>query len=381
MPRDLVDQALAQLEAEGQILRGRFTPALSEAEIEWCHRRLLARIHRLTIGRLRREIEPVSTTEFFAFLHRWQHLTPGSQLHGVDGTLQIIKQLQGCEFPAAAWEAEVLPRRVARYQPDYLDQLCLSGEVSWGRLSPHPAFEREQEGGPGENKFRRVRPTRVAPLAIFLREEAPWLLATPQPSPKELLSHPAREVLAALESRGACFFNDLARATGRLASEVEDALWELVAAGLVTADGFENLRALLDPKRRRGEGKGRTARPRHAPGRWALLRHTQTPPDGNAETFARQLLARWGVVFRDVTAREPLAPPWRDLLVVLRRMESRGEIRGGRFLAAFIGEHFALPEALDLLRGVRRTGETANAPEGPGPWAALQSVERAAEVA
>ncbi|PWU00288.1 MAG: DEAD/DEAH box helicase [Terriglobia bacterium] len=363
MSRDLVDQALAQLEAEGQILRGQFT---SGAELEWCHRRLLARIHRLTIGRLRREIEPVTTAEFYAFLNRWQHLSPGHQLHGLDGTLQIIKQLQGSEFAAAAWESEVLPRRVAHYQPDYLDQLCLAGEVSWGRLSPHPAFERDGEEG------RRVRPTRVAPLAIFLRDDASWLLATPQPSPKDSLSHPAREVLAVLETRGASFFADLLRVTHRLASEVEDALWELVAAGLVTADGFENLRALLDPKRRRGEGRGRSARPRHAPGRWALLRHTEAPPDGNAEAFARQLLQRWGVVFRDAAYREPLAPAWRDLLVALRRMELRGEIRGGRFVAAFVGEQFALPEALDLLRAIRRSGETASAPEGPGPWATLQ---------
>jgi ATP-dependent Lhr-like helicase len=354
MHRDLVDQALAQLEAEGQILRGSFSPA---DELQWCHRRLLARIHRLTIGRLRREIEPVTTAEFYAFLNRWQHAAPGTQLHGVDGTLQIIKQLQGSEFAAAAWETVVLPRRVAKYKPEYLDQLCLSGEVSWGRLSPHPAFERERE----ENKSRRVRPTRVAPLAIFLREDAPWLLATPSPSPKDSLSHPAREVLEAIESRGASFFTDLTRATSRLASEVEDALWELVAAGLVTADGFENLRALLDPKRRRGEGRGRTARPRHAPGRWALLRHTAVAADGNAEAFARQLLARWGVVFRDIAVREPLAPTWRDLLVVLRRMESRGEIRGGRFVSAFIGEQFALPEALDLLRAIRRSGEIAEA--------------------
>jgi ATP-dependent helicase Lhr and Lhr-like helicase len=363
MSQDLVDQALAQLESEGQILRGQFTGC---AELEWCHRRLLARIHRLTIGRLRREIEPVTTVEFFAFLNRWQHLAPGHQLHGLDGAWQIIKQLQGSEFAAAAWESEVLPRRIANYQPEYLDQLCLSGEVSWGRLSPHPAFERDSEEG------RRVRPTRVAPLAIFLREDAAWLLATPQPSPKDSLSHPAREVLAVLEARGACFFADLLRATGRLASEVEDALWELVAAGLVTADGFENLRALLDPKRRRGEGRGRTARPRHAPGRWALLRHTEAPADGHAEAFARQLLLRWGVVFRDAAYREPLAPAWRDLLVALRRMESRGEIRGGRFVGAFIGEQFALPEALDLLRAIRRSGETAPAPEGPGPWTALQ---------
>jgi ATP-dependent Lhr-like helicase len=351
MPRELVDQALAQLEAEGQILRGSFTS--TTPEVEWCHRRLLARIHRLTIGRLRREIEPVTTAEFYAFLDRWQHLASGGQLHGVDGLLEIIRQLQGFEFAAAAWESEVLPRRVARYKPEYLDQLCLAGEVCWGRLSPHPAFERPDE----EHARRRVRPTRVAPLAIFLRDDSSWLLATPQAPPRDALSHPAREVLEALESSGASFFADLTRATGRLASEVEDALWELVAAGLVIADGFENLRALLDPKRRRGQGKGRRARPRHAPGRWALLRHTAPAPEGHAEVFARQLLLRWGVVFRDAAVREPLAPAWRELLVALRRMESRGEIRGGRFVAAFIGEQFALPEALDLLRAVRRVAQ------------------------
>ena len=348
MPRDLVDQSLAQLEAEGQILRGQFTGR--SGETEWCHRRLLARIHRLTIGRLRREIEPVTTAEFNTFLARWQHLEPGTQLHGADGTLQVIRQMQGCEFPAHAWESEVLPARIARYSPEYLDDLCLAGEVTWGRLSPHPAFGREPE----ENKNRRVRPTRVAPLAIFLREDAGWLLATPQPSARESLSHPAREVLAAIESHGASFFSDLTRATGRLASEVEDALWELVAAGLVTADGFENLRALLDPKRRAGQGKSRGKRPRHAPGRWALLRHTGPPPDGHADIFARQLLVRWGVVFRDAAYKETLTPPWRDLLVSLRRMEARGEIRGGRFVDAYLGEQFALPEALDLLRSMRR---------------------------
>jgi ATP-dependent Lhr-like helicase len=377
MPEALVEQALAQLEAEGQILRGQFSGGEG---LEWCHRRLLARIHRLTIGRLRREIEPVSTAEFFAFLHRWQHLAPGSQLHGADGTLQIVRQLQGCEFAAAAWEAEVLPRRVARYQPEYLDELCLSGEAAWGRLSPHPAFERDasEDGGPEDapRHTPRVRPTRVAPLAIFLRDDSGWLLvegaARAGGAKADLLSHPAREVLAVLESRGASFFADLARATGRLASEVEDALWELVAAGLATADGFENLRALLDPKRRRGEGRGRSARPRHSPGRWSLLHRTAPAPEGNVGAFARQLLLRWGVLFRDGAVREPLAPAWRDLLVELRRMESRGEIRGGRFVAAFAGEQFALPEALDLLRSIRRTGETASEPSGAGPWSALE---------
>ena len=219
----------------------------------------------------------------------------------------------------------------------------------WARLSPHPAFE--------DPEPRRVRPTRTAPIAIFLRESADWLPA-PHSSPKaRAFSHPAEELLTQLTQRGASFFADLVRATGRLASEVEDGLWELVAAGLVTADGFENLRALVDPKRRRGEGRGRLARPRHAAGRWALVHHSDLGVTGEARAaaFADQLLLRWGVIFRDLLARESLAPPWRELLVVLRRKEAQGEIRGGRFVSGLSGEQFARPEALDLLRAVRRS--------------------------
>jgi ATP-dependent Lhr-like helicase len=344
---ELVEAGLAHLEAEGQILRGRFSPDCASDDVEWSNRRVLARIHRLTIGRLRREIEPVSTADFIRFLFRWQHLAPGSQLHGLDGALHVIRQLQGYEISAAAWESQILPRRIARYSPDLLDQLCLSGEVTWGRLSPHPAFDREDPG--------RVRPTRVAPIAIFLREDAGWLLPADGDEIQESLSHAGREVLDVLKQRGACFFADLTRATGRLSSEVEDGLWELVAAGRVTADGFENLRSLVDPKRRRGEGKGRNARPRHAAGRWALLRTGVEQPTASNEAFANQLLLRWGVVFRDLLARETLAPAWRDLLVVLRRLEARGEIRGGRFVAGLVGEQFARPEAIDLLRAMRRS--------------------------
>lgn len=355
-----IEMGLARLEAEGQVLRGRFRTLDKDAETEWCNRRLLARIHRLTIGRLRREIEPVTTSEFMRFLIRWHHAGAGAQLHGVDGAFEVIRQLQGYEIAAAAWEAEILPRRVAQYGPELLDQLCLSGEVMWGRLSPHPAFERE---GP-----RRVRPTRAAPITLFLREDAGWLLEAAEGG-APILSHPAREVFQALEQRGASFFAELARASGRLSSEVEDALWELLAAGLVTADSFENLRALTDPKRRRGEGRGRNSRPRHAAGRWALLRPSsdsnQNPKiaEKRDENYARQLLLRWGVVFRDLMARENQAPAWRDLLVVFRRLEARGEIRGGRFVAGFLGEQFARPEAVDLLRALRRQANGASLSE------------------
>ena len=367
LPPGFVEAGLARLESEGRILRGTFSSrnddSEGEREIEWANRHLLSRIHRLTLGRLRREIEPVSSADFMRFLLRWQHVMLASRLHGVDGVLQVVKQLQGYEISAAAWEAEILPRRIADYKPDLLDRLCLSGEVTWGRLSPHPAFSAEAVESESGVRSRRVRPTRVAPLTVFLREDASWLLTGGIYTDAEVvaaLSHPAREVWEAMRKRGASFFTDLLRATGRLASEVEDGLWELSAAGLVTADGFENLRALIDPKRRRGEGRGRNARPRHAAGRWALIEEAVQSSDDSgendpAENFARQLLRRWGVVFRDIVRRENLAPPWRDLLVVLRRMEARGEVRGGRFASAFVGEQFALPEAVDLLRKVRRT--------------------------
>src|SRR6266516_1792928 len=351
LPREAIDAALARLESEGQVLRGRFAPGAraADAEIEWCNRRLLARIHRLTLGRLRKEIEPVTAADFMRFLFAWQHVTPGTQLHGVDGTLQIVRQLQGYEISAASWESDVLPKRVARYTPDLLARLCLSGEVMWGRLSPHPSLLTDVN-----LRGRRVRPTRVAPMAIFLREDMPWLL---QPVPRgDGISHAARAIAEALGHRGASFLPELVKATGLLTSEVEDGLWELAAGGQVTADGFENLRALVDPKRRRGEGRFRSKMPRHSAGRWALLQVPSSgpPQDERTESLARQYLDRWGIVFRDLLSRETLAPAWRDLLIVLRRMEARGEIRGGRFVSGFLGEQFAKPEAVDLLRAIRR---------------------------
>jgi ATP-dependent Lhr-like helicase len=347
LPLDAVEAALLRLEAQGQVLRGHFRR--TEGETEWCNRRILARIHRATLGRLRREIEPVTASDFDRFLQAWQHVAHGAQLHGADGALQIIRQLQGYEIPAAAWESEILARRIAKYEPDFLDELCFSGEVMWARVSPHPAL--------AEN--RRVRPTRIAPVTLFLREDADWLMSGSGEKDSSSLSHAAREVLAALERNGASFFVDLTRQTHRLASEVEDGLWELLAGGFVTADGFDNLRALIDPKRRRGEGRGEHKRPRHAAGRWAVLPSVQsvTSADQRVERFAQQLLMRWGVLLRDLLVRETLAPPWRDLLPILRRMEARGEIRGGRFVSGFTGEQFARPEALELLRLIRRTAD------------------------
>ncbi len=380
LPADVMEAALLRLEAEGQVLRGRFTATAAShgTEIEWCNRRVLARIHRLTLGRLRREIEPVNARDFMRFLYHWQHLKAGTQLHGPDGALHVIKQLQGYEISAAAWESDVLRRRIGKYTPELLDQLCISGEVVWGRVSPHPAFDDQERV---KSSSRRVRPTRSAPISLFLREDAGWLLEAAalressdgQGGQHQGLSGAARQVLESLTRRGASFLADIVKDTRQLTSVVEDGLWELAAAGLVTADGFENLRALIDPKRRLATARHHGRRARFVPGRWALLKPgwglTQGQHGGQTdmsseavEAIARQLLLRWGVVFRDLLARETMTPAWRDLLMTFRRMEAQGEIRGGRFVSGFVGEQFARPEAVELLREIRRDQNVGTAP-------------------
>ncbi len=285
------------------------------------------------------------------WLLRWQHLAPGSQLAGERGALEVLSQLQGYEAPANAWERQILQRRVIGYTPEMLDQLCLTGAVGWGRLSPHPATLAAVPAA-----GRRVVPTSVAPIAFFAREDADWM------APKhahgadaaERLSPTAREIYSFLQKRGASFFADIVRGTGKLKSEVETGLWELVTAGLLTADGFDNLRALIDPKRRAGQGTRRASRPRHSSGRWSLL-YVDESGDRNAalEAMCKVLLSRYGVVFREVLARESILPPWRELLLTLRRLEDRGDVRGGRFVSDFAGQQFALPTAVESLRAMR----------------------------
>jgi ATP-dependent Lhr-like helicase len=305
------------------------------------------------------------------WLLRWQHVAPGTQIagDGERGTLEVLRQLQGFEIPASAWEREVLSRRMASYDPKILDQLSLTGAIGWGRLSPHPATLEDSSDG-----RRRVIPTSVAPITFFVREESDWMLlhhnlrhSDDGQRQAAGLSPGAREVLEFLRARGASFFTDIVRATGRLKSEVETALWELVAAGMITADGFDNLRALIDPRRRTGQGRGRTARPRHSAGRWALLYNSapHTAQEGARaqeqmkeqvkaiEATCYMLLERYGVVFRELLVREALAPKWRELLMAFRRLEERGEVRGGRFISGFIGEQFALPIAVESLRAMR----------------------------
>jgi ATP-dependent Lhr-like helicase len=359
-----VDEALLTLEAAGSVLRGHFTEPDSRQTrpLEWCERRLLARIHRLTIGELRRAIAPVTAAEFMRWLFDWQHVSPGSQATGERGTLEVLHQLQGFEAPANAWEPALLAHRIAAYDPEVLDRLCLTGAVGWGRLSPHPAT---LEVGPatlrggatapesGGLHTRRVMPTSVAPITFFVRDDADWMQPRHDDVPRGL-SRPAVDVLGHLERSGASFFPDIVRGTGRLKAEVETALWELVAAGLVTADGFDNLRALINPRRRAGYGSGRQARPRDSAGRWARLAPmTVAGRDQALEATCRMLLRRYGVVFREVLARETNLPPWRDLLITYRRLEDRGDVRGGRFVSGMIGEQFALPTAVESLRASR----------------------------
>jgi ATP-dependent helicase Lhr and Lhr-like helicase len=356
LPSSDVEKALLRLEASGAVLRGKFTDSRA-CETEWCERRLLARIHRLTVATLRKQIEPVTAAQFMRWLLRWQHASPGTQVLGERGLLEVLRQLQGFEIPASAWERHILARRVANYDPKWLDQLCLTGAVGWGRLSPHPATLDDSNTGK-----RRVIPTSVAPITFFVREDADWMAshnpATDRPEARGL-SHGAQQVLDFLRQRGASFFADIVRSTGKLKAEIETALWELVAAGVVTADGFDNLRSLIDPKRRAGQGSGRVARPRHSAGRWALL-YTDQASDHNraVEAACWMLLKRYGVVFRDLLSREANLPKWRELQIAFRRLEDRGEIRGGRFVDGFIGDQFALAVAVESLRAARNMPET-----------------------
>jgi len=410
LPGAVVHQALLHLEGQGQVLRGHFrpvsspTPCQGEArseggeprgdasvmpEEEWCDRSLLARIHRRTVTALRREIEPVAASDFMRFLFRWQHRAPGSQLHGEAGLREVIRQLAGFEAPASAWETSLFKARMANYKPEWLDNLCLRGEVAWGRLTPPeskatllPVVGNQQgtgdlalEAGVLVPSFRPLTPNSLAPISFLRRQDVSWVLGVARPGKSAgplgirlTLSGIAQAVFDCLDRRGACFFADLTSRTGHLAAEVEQALWELVAVGLVTADGFDPMRALLDPRRRRAEGKDRARRPRHSVGRWDVLQADPGAQDGAHddeprvrahphEQWARQLSQRYGVVFRDLLKRESLPVTWRELLVQYRKLEWRGEMRGGRFVNGFPGEQFALPEAVESLRAVRRDSQ------------------------
>ncbi len=371
LPAGEIEAALVRLEAEGSAMRGRFSP--DAIGTEWCERRLLARIHRYTVNRLRAEIEPVEARDFMRFLFRWQRVAADARVEGADALAAIVSQLEGFEAAAAAWETEILPARVNEYDPAWLDELSLAGRVVWTRLAP-----------PRPSGDRTPSPVRTTPIALLGRRNLPLWTALAASGDGATLSARAQAVADFIAAHGASFFEEIADGTGFLRTQVEDALGELVALGRANCDGFAGLRALLVPTDRR-RPLGRGARRRRTAvfgiedaGRWALVRRkppTLLPEEGpsaeregvvssspsttSTEHVARTLLKRYGVVFWRLADREAeWLPPWRDLLRTLRRLEARGEIRGGRFVAGVSVEQFALPEAVGLMRDVRREERT-----------------------
>ncbi len=356
-----IETALLKLEAEGFVIRGKFTPGTTVTE--WSARRLLARIHSYTLNRLRQEIEPVASSDFIRFLLAWQKVTPDHQMEGPESLKAIIEQLEGVEAPAAAWEGELLPARMIEYDPAWLDALCLSGEIVWARLTPlarSAADNGERSRGSG--------PVRNTPIALLRRKNfALWSSVFPQPAPASTseFSTTTQTVYDYLKTRGASFFTDIVENTKLLRAQVEESLAELVANGVVVSDSFAGLRALLTPGSRKTQA---AARRKHrqpvyemaSAGRWSILQRNNTPPNSNDQSLTEEvawaLLKRYGVVFKRLLEREGMALPWRVLLRFYHRLEARGEIRGGRFVAGISGEQFALPEAIGMLRAIRRAG-------------------------
>ena len=370
VPASSVTIALESLRARGFAVSGRFEPGRGE---QWCARRLLARIHAYTRERRRAAVRPISREEWEAFLESWSHVAPGTQLNGRVGLAEVIEQLQGFEWPAGDWE-RVFAERVESYRPEWLDDLCLSGQVAWGRLSLlEPAVEGERPAT--ERRESGKTPSRRTPITFMLRQDLPWLLAAHRGSavPAEPTGGPGREVLDALRARGALFHSDLQAATNRLPTDVEEGVWDGVARGLITADGFDAIRSLLSARARfarrqraysgPGPRRSRGAWRRAAEGRWTLLPEAQPfeERDELAETVACQLLLRWGVVFRDVYLKERIAMPWRDILWALRRFEARGLVRGGHFVTGITGEQFAAETTVPLLRPHRGRAATGAA--------------------
>jgi ATP-dependent helicase Lhr and Lhr-like helicase len=355
LPATEIAAALAALEVEGFAFRGRFLPV---DEDQWCERRLLARIHRYTIKRLRAEIEPVAARDFLRFLLTWQRVADDARMEGPEAIEPVVEQLEGFAAPAAAWESEILPARLAGYEPEWLDDRCLAGRVTWRRLAPRNGYA---NGGD-----RRAAPVRSTPIALLARRNAQYWSGR-SPADEIPLSPRAQMVADAIRAHGASFFDELIGATGLLPSQLEEALAEVVALGVVNSDSFAGLRALLVPSGERRPGPNGRRRRRTVKfgmedaGRWALARPGRVSPDPTradpeaVEHIARTLLARYGVVFWRLIEREAdWVPPWRDLLRAYRRLEARGDIRGGRFVAGFSGEQFALPEAIGMLREARR---------------------------
>ncbi|MCE9606948.1 MAG: DEAD/DEAH box helicase [Planctomycetia bacterium] len=361
-----VGAALESLEGEGVVLRGSFTPAgqaaaaAGEKHPEWCDRRLLARIHRMTLDGLRKQIKPVEPSDYLRFLLRHQRLTGEVRLRGRAGLREVIEQLEGLEIPAGAWESRVLASRVTDYDPLWLDELSLSGEVMWGRLKPP---RRDEEAGPSA-----VGLNRVMPIALAARTDIAWLVPPDRNLEEVPLRGNALDVLDVLRARGALFYHDLVALTGLLPDHLDMGLYELAAQGLASSDAFGAVRALTaDEQKRSSRVRLRSRRRRTGSctmaGRWSLFPGAllEVSPEERVVKWAWHLLKRWGIVFRDLLERETCAPPWWALVSQYRRMEARGEIRGGRFIAGVGGEQFALGDAVEQVRKVREEQVEAGA--------------------
>jgi len=355
----VVKAALARLEVEGFVLQGRFDPEIDDQQV--CARRLLARVHRYSQRRERSRIRPVTAQDFIRFLLRWQHVAPGTQLAGSRGLLGVVEQLQGFEVAVGAWERSVLRSRITDLTGELVDRAGLAGELSWGRLGLRSETDRS------EHAASRTGPSRATPVSFVIRADLVWLLQAArgeQPAPAPAVGVTA-EVLEALRTHGALFPAELEALTRRLPTEIAEGLWDGVARGLITADSFAAVRTLLSSRSRApGGARGRRRGLRHGArgavegsGRWSLLPAPGGIEDRDelAEAIADQLLARWGVVFRDLVVRETLALPWREVLFALRRMEARGTARGGRFVSGFSGEQYAHPDAVDQLQAVAKS--------------------------
>jgi ATP-dependent Lhr-like helicase len=363
-----VEATLESLEGEGSVLRGRFTQRsyAPASPIEWCDRRLLARIHRLTLEGARRRVQPADPVEFWRFLLEHHHLADGARLEGRGGLREAIFQLQGFEAAAGAWERDLLPGRVSNYDPTWLDELSLEGEVAWGRLQPP---KRPEDAPPSSMGM-----TRVVPLALVARADLDWLLPPERGNPEAFARGNARLVFDTLLAEGALFIHELLDATCLLPAQLDDALGELAALGLVTADGFATIRRLVSSDLKftgRKRRAGRAQANRYARGgRWSRFPgRVQTVPSAErVEKWAQQLSRRYGVIFRDLLARETGAPSWRELGCVYRRWEAQGRIRGGRFVAGVAGEQFAAPDVVERLRRMRET-------PGTGRWTVISAAD------
>jgi ATP-dependent helicase Lhr and Lhr-like helicase len=359
-----VEAGLAYLEQSGFALQGAYTLAAgtSDAHTEWVSRRLLARMHSYSRRTRRGGVEPATAQDFMRFLLRWQHVAQGHQLNGEVGLLTVVEQLQGFDAAAVAWEPDLLGNRMRRYDPAWLDRLCHDGEVAWLRMNP-PARDPDAPA---------VAPSKATPISLVSRVDLPWLLMASRATgdPGEPVVGATAEIIEVLRERGACFAGELGAATNRLPEDIERALWDGVARGLVMSDGFGAIRSRVNQGTGRRSEARRFSRLTRAPrlataaaGRWSLVPNAEAVAlselasgdrDELAEAVAELLLHRWGVVFRDLVQHDSLRFPWRDLQWALRRLEDRGLVRGGRFVSGFSGEQYALPAAHEQLTQVRR---------------------------